>query len=219
MPENGDALDAKAPGESGIALRIVADRFKDRRVDHPAAAQLDPTGPLAHGAPAAVALPARDVDLSARLGIRKEARTKSDAGSVREHFPSERQQRSLQVRKRDAFVDDERFHLTEGGGVREVEVVPPVHAPGNDDPHGRGVRFHVPDLHRRGMRAQQRPDIVGATCCALEGRSQVQRAGCSAGMLSASKQCHSSSTSGPSTIVNPWRVKIASIRSRTSVSG
>ena len=49
--------------------------------------------------------------------------------------------------------------------------------------------------------------------------SCMSRAGCSAGMLSASKQCHSSSTSGPSTIANPMRVKMTSMRSRTTVNG
>ena len=49
--------------------------------------------------------------------------------------------------------------------------------------------------------------------------SCMSRAGCSAGMFSASKQCHSSSTSGPSTTANPMRVKISSRRSRTIVSG
>ena len=47
----------------------------------------------------------------------------------------------------------------------------------------------------------------------------MSRAGCSAGMFSASKQCHSSSTSGPSTMAKPMRVKISSMRSRTMVSG
>ena len=49
--------------------------------------------------------------------------------------------------------------------------------------------------------------------------SCMSRAGCSAGMFSASKQCHSSSTSGPSTIAKPMRVKMSSMRSRTMVSG
>ena len=49
--------------------------------------------------------------------------------------------------------------------------------------------------------------------------SCMSRAGCSAGMFSASKQCHSSSISGPSTMAKPMRVKIASMRSRTMVSG
>ncbi len=47
----------------------------------------------------------------------------------------------------------------------------------------------------------------------------MSRAGCSAGMFSASKQCHSSSASGPSTVAKPMRVKISSSWSRTTVSG
>ena len=39
--------------------------------------------------------------------------------------------------------------------------------------------------------------------------SCMSRAGCSAGMFSASKQCHSSSASGPSTTANPMRVKMS----------
>ena len=49
--------------------------------------------------------------------------------------------------------------------------------------------------------------------------SCMSRAGCSAGMFSASKQCHSSSTSGPSTTAKPMRVKMSSMLSRTIVSG
>src|SRR3989475_5173890 len=49
--------------------------------------------------------------------------------------------------------------------------------------------------------------------------SCMSRAGCSAGMFSASKQCHSSSASGPSTTVNPMRVKMSSSWSRAMVNG
>ena len=60
---------------------------------------------------------------------------------------------------------------------------------------------------------------IGGIGVARYSVSCMSRAGCSAGMFSASKQCHSSSTSGPSTIANPIRVKISSIRSRTMVNG
>ena len=76
----------------------------------------------------------------------------------REHLAHEREQRALQIRQRDAFADDEPFDLPEHRRVREVEIVAPVDAAGHDDADRRLVRLHVADLHRRGVRAQQRPD-------------------------------------------------------------
>src|SRR5215467_13322163 len=88
--QNRNALDADAPRESRVALRIVADGFEDRRVHHAAAAHLDPSALLAHGAAGAVALPAAQVDLRARFGVRKETRTETHAGRRREHLLRER---------------------------------------------------------------------------------------------------------------------------------
>src|SRR5437763_4451067 len=62
VAQDGHALDADPPCESGVALRIVAHRFEYRGMDHPAAEDLDPAGPLAHRASRAVALPAADED-------------------------------------------------------------------------------------------------------------------------------------------------------------
>ena len=67
------------------------------------------------------------------------------------------------------------FHLREHRGVRQVEIVAAVDAAGHDDPDRRLVRLHVADLHRRGMRAQQRPAIVGPAALALDRRRQIQR--------------------------------------------
>src|SRR6476619_5285967 len=71
IPQNRDALEAEDPREAGISLRVVADRLEHRRMHHAAAAQLDPSGPLAHRAAGAVALPAAQVDFGARLGVGK----------------------------------------------------------------------------------------------------------------------------------------------------
>ena len=57
----------------------------------------------------------------------------------------------------------------------QVEVVPAVHAAGHDDADRRRVRLHVSDLHRRGVGAQQRSNIIGAPGVALHRRRQVQR--------------------------------------------
>ena len=52
-------------------------------------------------------------------------------------------------------IDRQPFHLVEHGRVRDVGV-PPVHAPRADDAHGRPLRLHRPDLHGRGVGAEQR---------------------------------------------------------------
>ena len=125
-------------------------------------------------------------------------------------------------RQRDPFADDEPLHLGERRRVRQIEIVAAIDAARHDDADRRLVRLHVADLHRRGVRAQQRPQRrrrgrhSPATGDARYSVSCMSRAGCSAGMFSASKQCHSSSISGPSTIAKPMRVKISSIRSRTT---
>ena len=64
-------------------------------------------------------------------------------------------------RQRDALADDQAFDLREHRRVRQVEVVAAVDAARRDEPHRRLVRLHVADLHRRGVRAQQRAPVVG----------------------------------------------------------
>ena len=204
-------------------LRVVSDGLEDRRVHHAAAAQLDPAGLLAHRTAGAVALPAAEIDFRARLRIREEARTETHAHVRREHLARERQQRAFQIGQRQAFADGQPLDLSEGRRVRQVQVVASIDAAGHDDANRRLMRLHVANLHRRGMRAQQRARRalrrVPAAATPRYSVSCMSRAGCSAGMFSASKQCHSSSTSGPSTTANPMRVKISSRRSRTVVSG
>src|SRR5207253_57552 len=85
VSQDRNPLDADAPCESGVSLRIVADGFEDRRVHHAAATQLDPAALLAHRAAGAVALPARDVELRARFGVREEARPESQPDVRRKH--------------------------------------------------------------------------------------------------------------------------------------
>ena len=72
--QHRDALHADAEREPGDLLRVVADGFEHRRVDHAAAENLEPAGVLADAAARAAAALAADVDLRARLGVRKEAR-------------------------------------------------------------------------------------------------------------------------------------------------
>src|SRR6185436_7216334 len=100
--------------ESGVPLRIVADGFEDGRMHHPRSADLEPSGLLAHVAAGAVALPAADVDFRARLRVRKETRAEAHPRFLAEHIAREHEERPLQIRQRNAFADDQPFHLREG---------------------------------------------------------------------------------------------------------
>src|SRR5581483_8584565 len=91
--EHGDALHAHAEGEAGDLFRIVADESKNRRIDHAGAEDFEPAGGFAHAArlsvlesAAAAADDALNVDLGARLGKRKKARPKADAGLALENL-------------------------------------------------------------------------------------------------------------------------------------
>ena len=84
-------------------------------------------------------------------------------------------ERALQIRERDAFADGEPFHLREHRRVRQIEIVAPVDAAGHDDANRRRVRLHVADLHRRGVRPEQRADVVGAAGLALDRRREIER--------------------------------------------
>ena len=85
----------------------------------------------------------------------------------------ERQQRAFEVGERQPFVHRQQLDLAEGRGVGDVEVVAAEDAPGRDDPDRRLVGLHVPDLHPRGVRPQQRAEVVLSAGAAQRAR-QVQ---------------------------------------------
>src|ERR1044072_8723348 len=89
VAQDGHPLDAHAPREAGVLLRVVADRFEHCRVHHASAENLDPAGLLAHRAAGAVARPAADVDLGARLRVGKEARAEAQPRPGAEHLARE----------------------------------------------------------------------------------------------------------------------------------
>ena len=107
-----------------------------------------------------------------------------------EQLARERHERALQIRQRHVVADDEPFDLREHRRVRQVEIVAAIDAARRDQPDRRLVRFHVADLHARRVRAQQRRGDAAAEPGSATRRYSVScmsRAGCSAGMLSASK--------------------------------
>ena len=129
------------------------------------------------------------------------------------------------------------LELVEHRRVGEVEVVAAVHPAEGDDPDRRLVRLHVADLHRRGVRPQQRGRPIGrpAACVSSAPGVPRPRAGPSAGRGTACPACRAPGARaacsaprscgsrprprGPRGSRSPSGVKIASIWSRTIVSG
>ncbi len=77
--------------------------------------------------------------------------------------PSELRQGSLEVDEGDPFVHHQPLQLQEGRRVGGVRSVPAINHPRRDDPDGRLMQLHGPDLHRRGVGPEQEavPQIEG----------------------------------------------------------
>src|SRR5215475_5643997 len=152
--EHGDAVDPHAPGEALILVGIKPAILQHVRMHHAAAENLHPILALAESDLALVA-PALDVDLERGLGERKERWSEAHLDLIDlEECLAEFLQDPFEMAEMGALVDDEPLDLVEHGGMGLIAVAA-VGAAGDDDSDGRLLRQHRPDLHRRGMRAQQ----------------------------------------------------------------
>ena len=95
------------------------------------------------------------------------------------------------------------FDLMKLRAVRRIHFIAPIRGARRDDANRRRRRFHRANLHGRSVRAEQPAVGQDKKCPARFGPDDP------AAVLSASKQCHSSSTSGPSARANPMRRKIS----------
>jgi len=108
-------------------------------MDHAAAQNLQPSGSLAD---LALRIPAgtekaAHVDFGGRLGELKITGAEADFDVAAEQHPDELLQSSLQMRKIDAAIHQQSFHLMEHGGVRGVRIVFPEYLSWSDDLNGR----------------------------------------------------------------------------------
>ena len=191
------ALDAHAEREAGVDVGVDAAGAQHVRVDHAAAAPLDP-------ARAALLLREPHVHLGGRLGEGEVRRAQPGARLGAEHGAGERVERALEVRHRDADVHREALDLvrTPGCGWR------PARRCGTCGPG---------TPRRRAARAPAAPAPAPARCgCAARAArrrtrilvAQVERVLHGAGgvvllKFSASKLSHADSTSGPSATSQP----------------
>jgi len=144
-------LQAHAEGETGVTGGIDSHSGKDRRIDHPAAADFDPF--LALDAEAGN----RHVDLEAGFGEGEEMGPETDPGLRTEELAEKEFHGALQVGQADPFIDHQGFQLGEKHAVGGVDLIPPETTARGDD-FDRGLFFlHRADLHGGGVGAEQSP--------------------------------------------------------------
>ena len=154
-------LQTHAEGPAGVDVRVDAAALEHLRVDHAGAEDLDPALALAGGAALAAALVALHVHLAARLGEREVVRAEAGDGVFAVELAHERVERALQIRHRDALVDDHALDLVEHGRMRSVDLILSVDAAGRDHADRQGLALHRTHLHRGGLRAQENAAVLG----------------------------------------------------------
>src|SRR5439155_26559382 len=120
VPEDRDALEPPPEREARDLLRVVADEAEDVRVDHPRAADLDPTLLLAEPAAGALADEARHGSAERRLREREEVGYEARTHVLAEELAQQVSQRALEVGERDSLVDGESLDLVEDRIVRRI---------------------------------------------------------------------------------------------------
>src|SRR6516225_10130345 len=154
--QHGNAINSHAPSEPLIGIGIEPAVAQHVGMHHSAAQDLHPVLALAEADLALVA-PALDVDLERRLGEGKERRAKTHPDLVHlEERLAEFLQDPFEVSEMGASVDDKAFDLMEHRRVRLVAVAA-IGAARYDHADRRRLCKHRPDLHRRCVRAQQKP--------------------------------------------------------------
>ena len=125
-------------------MRINADLGQHIGMHHAAAEHLQPAA-LAH-----------DIDLRRRLRERKIGRAKAHFERLFKEDLQEINQQALELGKGHGLIHDQALDLMKHRGVGHIRVAA-INPARRDKAKRRPGVFHDPDLHRRGMRAQQAP--------------------------------------------------------------
>src|ERR1035438_1472397 len=149
VADHRDALDAKAEGPAGPAFRVVADVLEYLGVHHAAAGDLEPF--LAHLA----CQRAAEIYLEAGLGVAEIVRSEADASLRTHQFLEDKLRGAFEIAYGHIPVHVKPFHLVERWVVRDIGVVAAIDTPRHNDPHGRLLLGHHPDLDGGSMSAEQ----------------------------------------------------------------
>src|SRR5690606_8018750 len=160
VAQHGQAFNAQAEGEAGVALGVDADVAQHVRMHHAAAQHLQPAG-------AAVGLLPGDVHLGRGLGEGEVAGAEAHLEIALEEGADELRQRALEVGEAGALVHQQALDLVEHRRVGLVAVAA-VDLAGGDHAQRRRVLLHEAHLHARGVGAQQ-PALAALVGAHVEG--------------------------------------------------
>ena len=150
--QHRDPVDPHAEGKALPFRRVHARRRQHLGMHHAGPQHFQPVVALAHlhGA----AFPGTlDVDLGRGFGEGEMGGAEAGLHSRAEIGREEFLEHPFQIRHGDIAVDRQAFDLVEHRRMRLV-VIGTVHATRRNRADWRALRFHRPDLHRRGMGAQ-----------------------------------------------------------------
>src|SRR5262245_27986496 len=150
------AVDAKPERESGELFRIYTHTLEHVRMDHSAAAQLDPSGPLADSASRPAAHKTAEVELRGGLGERKVGGAESSSQPGTEHQLDELLHGALQISHRDPAIDIEAFELKEHRIVSWIRSVSTKHPAWRNNPERRLASLHRMYLDGRRLAPQRK---------------------------------------------------------------
>src|SRR3984957_889956 len=151
--EHRQAVEADAPGEALIDLRVEAAISQHVRMDHAAAEDFEPILALAEADfPARTAALDVDLERGRREGKKARAEAHADMGHFEEGL-AEFLEHPFQIGEGRALVDHQALNLVEHRRMRLVGVAP-IGASGADDADRRLLAQHRTHLHGARMRAQ-----------------------------------------------------------------
>src|ERR1035441_911765 len=149
IADHRDALDAEAERPARPGFRVVADVLEDLGMHHAAAGDLEPF--LAHLAGQRAA----EIYLEAGLGVAEVVRPEADARLRTHQFLEDKLHGALEVAHGHIPVHVKSLDLVKRWVVGGVGVVAAIDAPRHNDPYGRLLLRHHPDLDGGGMSAEK----------------------------------------------------------------
>ena len=151
--QHGQALNAHAKSEAGVALAIDTTGLEHIGVHHAAATYLQPSGLTTNTAANTPAVSALDIHFRGRFREREIGGPKTYRQIRLEKRFEELIYRPFEVGKTDSLVDHQALDLMEHRGVGEVGITA-IHPARTDYANRRRLLLHNADLNRRSMSSQ-----------------------------------------------------------------
>ena len=155
VAKHRNALDAHTESVAAVLLGIDAIVLEDRRIDHAATENLEPTRAFADAAAFAAAESAADIHLGRRLGEGEIGWAETDLDVGAEHLLSEIEEHLLEIGEGDILGNIEALDLMENA-VRTSRNGLIAEDAAREDGTDRGLlALHLADLDRTGVGAKE----------------------------------------------------------------